>query len=135
MQIRVLVVDDEPDACEIIREELQACSVECVRTYDDARARLAANAYDVVLLDIMGVRGFELLDEFGARHRCVMLTAHALNRKDFDRAKALKAVLFLSKEEIGTLEEYVRRAATAHEPLWDWLAKRVEPGRWFAEAK
>jgi DNA-binding NtrC family response regulator len=128
---KILAVDDERDACELITDELMDSEVEAVHTYEDARAKLSQNRYDVAILDIMGVRGFELLTEFAGRTRCIVLTAHALSPADLERAKAGNAALYLSKEELGCLGEYVARVIAAREPLWDWLARRADLTRWF----
>ena len=42
-----------------------------------------------------------------------------------------KAVLFLPKEELGRLDEYVAKALGTKEPLWTWLFRRLDFRRWF----
>ncbi len=128
---RILVVDDEPDICALIVDELPQCQVDTAGTYEDARARLAAGRYDVVVLDVMGVRGYDLLAEFSSKVPCVMLTAHALTPQDLQRSIDGKAALYLPKEEIGRLDEYLARVVSAREPLWSWLFRRLDFSRWF----
>ena len=64
---QVLVVDDELDICETIRDELMDLDVETAYTYEQAQGKMAKGSYDCIVLDIMGVMGFELLEEFGKK--------------------------------------------------------------------
>ena len=62
----ILAVDDEPDVLQVLREEIENASRSCrfdeASTYDEAVRKLQSGTYDVVILDIMGVRGFDLLE-------------------------------------------------------------------------
>ncbi len=78
----ILAVDDEQDVLDIIREELDEHGVEfdSASACEEAIQRPASLTYDLVILDIMGVRGFELLEYASAKQiPVVMLTAHALS--------------------------------------------------------
>jgi DNA-binding response OmpR family regulator len=57
----ILVVDDEPDVLEVVEEELDMCIVHKAKDYKTALQFLAMYTYDVVVLDIMGVNGLQLL--------------------------------------------------------------------------
>lgn len=76
---RILVVDDEPDILETLEELLYMCQVDMAGSFEEAVDLLKANVYDAAILDIMGVRGYSLLE---ITHRrgipSLMLTAHAL---------------------------------------------------------
>ena len=63
----VLVVDDEPDILESVEEELEMCIVHKAGDYETALQYLLSYTYDIVILDIMGVNGFELLQQSVAR--------------------------------------------------------------------
>ena len=77
----ILVVDDEPDVLETVEEILDMCQVQKAADYDTAVQYLSGYTYDVVILDIMGVNGFELLKNAASRgFPAVMLTAHALSQ-------------------------------------------------------
>ena len=78
----VLVVDDEPDVLETVEEELDMCLVHKAGDYETAYQYLVSYTYDIVILDIMGVNGFELL-KVSVSHGfpTVMLTAHALSTR------------------------------------------------------
>ena len=61
----VLAVDDEPDVLALIDEELEEYGVilDTASTYEEAADKIASMTYDIAILDIMGVRGFELLSQ------------------------------------------------------------------------
>jgi DNA-binding response OmpR family regulator len=76
----ILVVDDEPDVLETVAEELNMCLIYKAADYDTALQYLLSFTYDIVILDIMGVNGFELLKTAVSRgFPTVMLTAHSLS--------------------------------------------------------
>ena len=58
---RILAVDDEVDVTDTIVEVLDMCLVRKANDYETARQLLMSYTFDIVILDIMGVRGFELL--------------------------------------------------------------------------
>ena len=59
---RILAVDDEPDVLALLEEEIKQewpnWTVEKATTYEKANEMLKANEYDLVILDMMGVKGF-----------------------------------------------------------------------------
>jgi sigma-B regulation protein RsbU (phosphoserine phosphatase) len=73
---RVLVADDQQDVLEALRLLLKSagCEPDCVRSIPDLRARLDAQTYDLVLMDLnyardttSGREGLDLLAELHAR--------------------------------------------------------------------
>ena len=104
----ILVVDDEPDVLETLTELLDEQADLILHTAGDfqqARQLLFSHNYDLVILDIMGVRGFDLLEI--ASHRgfpAVMLTAHALNPESLKKSIEMGAKAYLPK---GCLPEIV----------------------------
>ena len=75
----ILVVDDEPDILEVLGEVLEMAVVHSAGDYETALQYLMGYSYDAVVLDIMGVNGFQLLRRSVDRgFPTVMLTAHAL---------------------------------------------------------
>jgi DNA-binding response OmpR family regulator len=79
----VLVVDDEPDVLDTVSDVLEVCLVTKARDFETGRQYLMSYTYDIVVLDIMGVDGFELLklSPLKAGFPTVMLTAYALTPK------------------------------------------------------
>ncbi|MFH1489718.1 MAG: response regulator [Pseudomonadota bacterium] len=104
----ILVVDDEPDILEMVEEELDGCIVHKAQDYDTALQYILSYTYDVVILDIMGVNGFELLKNAVSRgYPAVMLTAHAVTPEALKKSIKLGAISFLPKEKISDLEEFL----------------------------
>ena len=69
---------------------------------------LEKNPYDIAVLDIMGVRGYDLLQIADRRNiPAVMLTAHALSPESLKKSIKLGAVSFLPKEKMPELPSYL----------------------------
>jgi CheY-like chemotaxis protein len=129
---KILVVDDEPDVLEILEEEIlsacPSCQLDKATSYQAAMGKLESNAYDMVILDIMGVRGFDLLDMAVKRNfKVVMLTAHALIPEALKQSFERKARAYLPKEKLGEivpfLEDIVRYE---YRPGWKRLLERLK---------
>jgi len=129
---RILAVDDEPDVLTILEEEiLEAapnCKYEKATTYEVAADKLKSNTYDVVILDIMGVRGFDLLDLAVSRNfRVAMLTAHALNPEALKRSFEMKARAYLPKEKLGEVVPFLEDVLSyEYLPGWKRLLKKLK---------
>jgi DNA-binding NtrC family response regulator len=104
----ILVVDDEPDVLDIVEEVLDLCIVHKAKDYKTALQFLAMYTYDVVVLDIMGVNGFDLLKNSVAKgFPTVMLTAYALTPEALKKSIKLGAVSFLPKEKMTELKDFL----------------------------
>jgi DNA-binding NtrC family response regulator len=123
----VLVVDDEPDVLETVEQELDMCLIHKAGDYDTALQYLLSYTYDVVILDIMGVNGFELLKHAVSRgFPTVMLTAHALSPESLKKSIKLGAISFLPKEKITELESFLGDVVTnGNKPVWQKLFDRL----------
>jgi DNA-binding response OmpR family regulator len=109
---RILAVDDEPDVLATLEDEILAaapkCKFEKATTYQEAAKKLESQNYDVVILDIMGVRGFDLLELAVSRNfRVAMLTAHALTPEALKRSFEMKARAYLPKEKLGEVVPFL----------------------------
>ncbi len=104
----VLVVDDEPDILETLEELLYMCSVDTAATFQDAVALLKKNTYDAAVLDIMGVKGYDLLK---ITHRIgipsLMLTAHALTPDNLKQSIEQGADAYVPKDKLVDISMYV----------------------------
>lgn len=93
--IRVLVVDDEPDALEMVRRVLEEseANVDTAPSSDAALELLAKQTFDVIVSDIgMPVRdGYELISEVRTRGVDVPAIALTAFAHSSDRAKAMAA--------------------------------------------
>lgn len=129
---KILAVDDEPDVLTVLHEEIsdacKSCSFDKATTYEDAVKKLETTKYDIVILDIMGVNGFELLDAAIKKGlKVVMLTAHALNSDALKRAFDMKARAYLPKDKLGEivpfLEDVLQYEFT---PGWKRVLSKLE---------
>jgi CheY-like chemotaxis protein len=124
---RILAVDDEPDVLNVLEEEIVEICPECkfdkANTYEEAVKKMASIHYDLVILDIMGVRGFELLD-LAVKHKfpVAMLTAHALTPDALKRSIAMLARVYLPKEKMGEIVPFLEYVLK-YDYLFGW--KRI----------
>lgn len=104
----ILVVDDEPDILQVVEELFQGSVVHTAQDYETASQYLKSYTYDVVILDIMGVNGFELLKLSVARgFPTIMFTAHALTPEALKTSIKLGAVGYVPKNQINELPQLV----------------------------
>ena len=128
---RILAVDDEPDVLAVLKDEILGiapkCKFEEATTYEDAVKKLKSQTYDVVILDIMGVRGFDLLELAVSRNfRVVMLTAHALNPEALNRSFKMKARAYLPKDKLGEVVPFLVDALKyEYLPGWKRLLEKL----------
>ncbi len=103
---KILVVDDEPDILQTVAEILDMCDVHKASDYDTAVQLLSSHTYDIVVLDIMGVNGFELLKNADSRgFPTVMLTAHAVTPEALKQSINLGALSFIPKDKMLELKD------------------------------
>lgn len=124
----ILVVDDEPDVLDTVEEVLDMCLVYKAPDYNSAIQLLLGFTYDIVILDIMGVNGFELL-KIAVRREfpTVMLTAHALTTEALKNSIKLGAVSFLPKDNILDLPYFLENVVLGKgRPVWKKLFDRLE---------
>ena len=119
----VLVVDDEVDVTDTLEEVLDMCLIHKANDYDTARQLLMSYTFDIVILDIMGVNGFELLKLSVKRgFPTVMLTAYALTPEALEKSIRLGAVSFLPKEKMSELDDFIADVVLkGGQPVWEKL--------------
>ena len=129
---RILAVDDEPDVLGVLEEEIlescPGCKIDKATTYQEAEKFLKSNSYDIVILDIMGIRGFDLLELAVSRNfRVAMLTSHALSSEALKRSFQLKARSYLPKEKLGEIVPFLEDVLTyEYLPGWNLLYEKLK---------
>lgn len=127
---RILVVDDEPDILETVEELLDMCFLDTAATFEEAKKLINKNDYDVAILDIMGVSGYDILDL--AREKdipALMLTAHALTPENLKESIQKGADSYIPKDELANLDGHVADAIKAR------IEGRQGYGAWFSNLK
>jgi len=131
----ILAVDDEEDILETIEDTLEGCKVDTARDYESASEKIKDQTYDLVILDIMGVNGLQLLDESVAKgFPTVMLTAHAINPESLMESIRKGAISYLPKESLADLDELLNELLGAYEKgeaPWKLLFQKL--GSYFDE--
>ncbi|MFO7598388.1 MAG: response regulator [Candidatus Desulfacyla sp.] len=106
---RILIVDDEPDILETLAEILDMCLIDTAPDFETAQKFLNKNQYDLAILDIMGVRGYDLLELANERDiPALMLTAHAVSPDNLVRSIKGGAQSYLPKDKISDIPLYIR---------------------------
>lgn len=123
---KILIVDDEPDVLETLEELLSMCSVVKAFSFNEAKEQLEAKYFDMAILDIMGVDGYELL-EIALKKKviAVMLTAHALSPENIVRSYKEGAASYVPKEEMSNITTFLNDILEAKEKgknfWWRWF--------------
>jgi len=118
---KILIIDDEKDNTEIIKDILEDVSYTTMlaRSAAEAKAVIAANDFDLILMDVWmpGQDGISLLSEWhseGFNTPVVMMSGHA-EPSDIVRAMKLGAVDFL-KKPLHDFLPILRNIMTREEP-------------------
>jgi len=90
--------------------------VDTASSFEEAKELLDSNEYDIAVLDIMGVKGYELL-KIANEHNipALMLTAHALSKEDLKRSAEEGASYYVPKDEMNKIDVFVSDVIEAKE--------------------
>jgi len=123
---RVLIVDDEKDVLSLLVELLDMCKVDTASSFEEAKELLETEDYDIAVLDIMGVKGFDLLEIANKKGiPALMLTAHALTKDALKESAKRGASYFAPKDEINRIDLFAADVLEA-------IEKKKNPWvRWF----
>lgn len=122
----ILIVDDEKDVLESLVELLDCCKLDTALSFEEGKRLLEENEYDIAVLDIMGVRGFELLALTRKKNvPALMLTAHALSEENLKKSAEEGAAYYAPKDEMVNIDEFIADIILSKE-------KRKNPWtRWY----
>jgi len=125
---RILIVDDEPDVLETLEDLGRICETETATSFEQAKMLMEGQPFDIAILDIMGVNGYELLEI--AREKgiiAVMLTAHAFSLQDTVKSYQEGAASYIPKDKMGEITTYLNDILEAKQrgknPWWRWLKR------------
>jgi len=122
---KILIVDDESDILETLEELLSMCELAKASTFEEAKILLETQFFDLAILDIMGVNGYELLEIANKKDvTSVMLTAHALSSGNIVKSHKKGAAFFVPKPEMINIVSYLNDILEAEEngksTWWRW---------------
>ncbi len=123
---KILIVDDESDVLDSLIELLDMCKIDTASSFENGRRLLEDQNYDLAILDIMGVKGFELL-KIANDHKipALMLTAHALSEKNLKKSAENGAAYFAPKDKMAQIDIFVAdvlEALEMNKSTWEkWL--------------
>ncbi len=125
---KILIVDDEPDVLESLEELLNECETVRAESYDEANALLETQNFDIAILDIMGVNGYQLLETANKKNIVtIMLTAHALSPDNIKKSYLGGACSYIPKEEMINIETFLMDVLKAKKegknPWTSWYEK------------
>ena len=103
-----LIVDDEQDILDTLIEILDMCRLDTASSFSEAENLLKENPYDIAVLDIMGVNGYELLKIANSQNiPAVMLTAHAQSNDSLNRLAEGGAAYYAPKDKMHELDTFL----------------------------
>ena len=123
---KILIVDDEPDILETLEELLSMCEIVKASNFDDAKRMMEEQHFDMAILDIMGVKGYELLAVAKERKIIpVMMTAHALSPSDTVKSRKEGAASYVPKDKMKDITVFLEDILEAKEKgkdfWWRWF--------------
>ena len=126
---RVLIVEDEKDVIDVLVELLDICKIDAATSFEEGKKLLKENDYDIAILDIMGVQGFDLLKIADERKiPAMMLTAHGLTEENLQRSVKEGAAYYAPKDEmkkIATFMADVLESIAKNKSPWERLVERL----------
>ena len=126
---KLLIVDDEPDVIETLKDLLDMCAIETASDFETGEKLLKQNKYDIAVLDIMGVKGYDLLDVANRNGTpALMLTAHALSPDNFAKSITQGAKAYIPKEKMTDIAVYLSDLLKAQ-------GGTEKPDKWFSRLK
>ncbi len=127
----ILAVNDDPDVLTVLEEEiLEACpncTFDRVATYEGATERLASYTYHLIILDVMGVRSFDLLTRAVIKKiPAAMMTAYPFSLEVLQHSFSPKAMAGLPKAKLGEVVPLLENIlAQRYLPPWKRFARKL----------
>jgi DNA-binding response OmpR family regulator len=126
---KLLIVDDEPDVLETLKDQLDMCDIDTATDFATAQKLFNQNKYDIAVLDIMGVKGYELLEIAKKKGvPALILTAHALSPDNFVKSISEGAEAYIPKEKMAEIAIFLSDLLKSQEGT-------EKPYKWFYRLK
>jgi len=130
----MLAVNDEPDILAFFERKIhEACSPSAfdrATTFYEASQFLASHTYDLVILDITGVRGFDLLERAVLKKVPVaIITARPITPQALCRSFdfKIKAMAYLPREKLDEIVPFVETfLEQKYIPFWKHFINRLK---------
>jgi DNA-binding NtrC family response regulator len=125
---KVLIVDDEPDVLESLEDLLAMCEITTATNFERAQELMETRYFDLAIIDIMGVDGYELLKLANQRNMtAVMLTAHAVSPENVVRSFEGGAASYIPKEKMADITTFLvdilEAKVLGKHPWWRWYSR------------
>jgi DNA-binding NtrC family response regulator len=122
----ILIVDDEPDVLETLKDLLDMCVIDCASDFNTAKRFLSIKSYDAAIFDIMGVNGYDLIEISEKKATpALMLTAHSLSPDHLIGTLKKGAYSYIPKHEMADISSYLAEVIDANEKVGQ------KPKKWF----
>jgi len=127
----ILAVEDDPRVLAVLEGKIKIAYPDCffdkATTYKEATERMASWTYDLVILDITGVRGLDLFTNACVRnYPVVLLTDRRLDSEAMRQSNLLGARAYLPKQKIEEVIPFLENALTyKYLPVWMRFFKKM----------
>jgi CheY-like chemotaxis protein len=133
---KILIVDDEPDVLESLEELLDMSTTVRAQSFEEANRLLETQTFDIAILDIMGVDGYQLLETAHKKKVvAVMLTANALSPDHINKSYLEGASYFIPKEKMDGIDSFLIDVLVARQAGKNTWVKWYERFASFFEKK
>ncbi len=126
---RILIVDDEKDVLDFLVEHLEMCKIDTALDFEGGKKLIESGNYNAAVLDIMGVRGYELLELATKKGiPALMLTAHALSQENLKKSFEGGASYYVPKDDMSKIDIYLAdifEAIDAKRNVWSKWYERL----------
>jgi DNA-binding response OmpR family regulator len=107
------------------------CDLVKASTFDEAKKLLETQPFDITILDIMGVKGYVLLEISNEKKViAVMLTAHAMTPDNVLKSYNQGAASFVPKEKMANIAVFLNDILEAQEKgkslWWRWYDRLAD---------
>ncbi len=128
---QILAFDEDPFVLQALEEKILESGVNCrfdkVSSYLEAVEMMVSLTYDLVILDIMAVRGLDLLSLVFVRNfPAAVLAGNSLNPDVLKRSIEMGTKTYLPKEKLKEIVPFLEDTLYEYLPKWKRFSERVK---------